>query len=551
MRDGVVLRGDLYFPEAEGRYPVLICRTPYEKGSSYYPVTARYLAEAGYGVLVQNQRGRYDSEGDFHWMFADREEGSEATDGYDTVMWASRLPFCDGRVGTWGNSNAAYLAWLMIAAQPKPLAASLTSGMMANLLDLTFGIFETGRRLDWVYMMAADERRRRGGMDGPVTPDEALRQWSQVERGKYIWWLPLGEIPDKVFPGLADKLQRYHREQHLELMRFGELHPRVDVPMFLMTGWWDRLVGTVDNFSGIRRQSAPEVRNKHRLLIGPWGHDPSQLYADLGPVDYGPEASTTYGEIVRRWYDFQFKGVDNGMAEEDPVRLFIVGENRWCGYADWPPPGLREQTFFLRSEGHANTVQGDGLLSPEAPGEGEPCDSFIYDPRDPLMSLMREDSQVIPMDQSPHDHREDLLVYQTPPLASDLKVVGHVWLHLCAATDAPDTDWSAKLAVVDEWGLAINLTYGIIRARYREGYDAPKLLRPGEVFTYRIRLNPVGCRFLAGQRLRLYISSSDFPNFDRNHNTGCDYWSDPELRPARQRVFHDAARVSRLVLPVE
>jgi putative CocE/NonD family hydrolase len=195
-------------------------------------------------------------------------------------------------------------------------------------------------------------------------------------------------------------------------------------------------------------------------------------------------------------------------------------------------------------------VQGDGRLSRHPPGSDDRSDHFVYDPRDPVMSLMRADSQAAPVDQSPHDHRRDILVYQTPPLDEDIEVMGPVTLKLWAATNCPDTDWTAKLAVVLADGLCVNLTYGIMRARYRDGYDRPALLEPGKPCEYSMNLNPIGILFKRGQRIRLYVSSSDFPNFDRNHNTGRDYWSDAELRVARQTVFHDASMPSRLLLPV-
>jgi putative CocE/NonD family hydrolase len=254
--------------------------------------------------------------------------------------------------------------------------------------------------------------------------------------------------------------------------------------------------------------------------------------------------------MIGRWYDYQFKGLDNGMADEEPVQIWVLGENKWRGESGWPLKRAVDTQYYLRSGGNANTVWGDGSLGTEPPGTDERHDTYVYDPRDPLMSLMREDAQAAPVDQSPHDHRQDVLVYQTPPLEHDLELVGPVKLVLHAATDGPDTDWTAKLAVVFEDGLAINLTYGIMRAQHREGYDNPKLLEPGRAYDYEIKLNPIGCLFKKGQRIRLYVSSSDFPNFDRNHNNGRDYWSDSELRPARQSVFHDAARPSHLVLPV-
>jgi putative CocE/NonD family hydrolase len=237
--------------------------------------------------------------------------------------------------------------------------------------------------------------------------------------------------------------------------------------------------------------------------------------------------------MISRWYDFQLKKIDNGLEDEPPIQLFVVGENIWRGENEWPLARTQYTEFFLHGRGGANTVRGDGWLSIEPPMSDELSDHFVYDPRDPAMSLMRADSQAAPVDQSPHDHRRDILVYQTSPLDEDIEVTGPVSLRLWAATDCPDTDWTAKLAVV-----------------LADGLKHPSSLEPGKPHEYSIHLNPVGILFKKGQRVRLYVSSSDFPNFDRNHNTGRDYWSDPELRVASQTVFHSASMPSRLILPV-
>ncbi len=550
-RDGTVLRADVYYPDIGERLPALVCRTPYDKLTPRYQETAIEIAQGGYTVVVQDMRGRYASEGEYRWMFRDKSETFDVEDGYDTIQWAANLPSCDGRVGTWGHSNASWAIWMTLHSNPPNLAAALASGMSMDILDLTFGVWETGRRLEWTYMMAADVRRKAGRSDGPTDPVDATFRWNQVERSKYVWWLPLQDIPEPVFAGLTAQYQVYLRNMHAELMRFGEAHPKVDVPVYQITGWWDRLVGTIDNYEGLVNDGAEALRKQHRLIVGPWGHDATSYCRDIGPVDYGPDADTTYADLIVRWYDYQLKGIDNGMADEKPVQLFILNRNEWIGADTWPLPETQYTELYLHSEGGANTVDGDGLLSFDAPQDGDAeTDEFDYDPRDPVMSLMHMNSQSMPMDQAPHDQRQDILVYETPPMTEDLDVVGPLRLWLWASTDAPETDFTAKLAIVHEDGLCVNLTYGIMRTRYRDGYDRIAHTRLGEPYLYDIKLNPVGCRFLKGQRIRLYVSSSDFPNFDRNHNTGKDYWSDTALRTAHQTIFHTGEMASHLVLPV-
>lgn len=549
-RDGTILRADVYHPGDGRRYPVLLNRTPYGKLEQRYVNDAHTLARRGYTVVVQDQRGRYASDGEYRWMFRDRLETFDVEDGYDAAEWAAQLPWSDGQLGTWGHSNASWAAWLLASSQPPSLKAAMASGMAQNILSMNFGIFETGRRLEWVYTMAADARRRAGEPFGPHTAAEAVERWNTVERGKYVWWLPLGDIPASVCSTLHEPLQAFHRAQNVEFMRFGELHPRINVPMLLMTGWWDRLIGTVDHYPGLVANGPEHLRRQHRMIVGPWVHDVTQFTRHCGPLDFGPGADWPYADMISRWYDYHLKGIDDGFSEEAPVQLFVLGENTWRGEDTWPLARARPTRFFLHGEGAANTVRGDGLLSQVPPGQDEPPDRFVYDPRDPVMSLMRADAQAAPVDQSPHDHRHDVLVYQTPPLDADMEVTGSVVLQLWAASDAPDTDWTAKLAVVYASGLCINLTYGIMRARYRHAFDRPSLLSPGTPEFYEIQLNPTCILFRKGERIRLYVSSSDFPNFDRNHNTGRDYWSDTELRPAHQTVFHSAARPSCLILPV-
>ena len=477
------------------------------------------------------------------------------------------MPHSDGRVGVFGHSYDAWAAWMLMGAQPPSLAAAFVSGMTPTLRSMTFGIFETGRRLEWTYTMAATDPRSGGEPSAPrLTKAEATRRWRSDERGKYLWWLPMAHLPERSFGHLTEQLHRYGRNPAIQAWDLTEIFPRVKVPVMQVTGWWDRLIGTVENHVGLLAQGVEALKAEHRLMIGPWGHDPTELHGRLGPVDYGSQGDRTYAGLVERWFNHQMRGIDDGFEEEEPVQMFVLGENRWRGESLWPPDPATELTLHLHSAGASNTVSGNGGLSLVAPGlDSEPplrsdllapdgCvgadfDVFSYDPRDPVMSLMREDSQVVPVDQSPHDLRQDVLVYQTRELEADLELIGVPILSLWAATDGPDTDWTAKISQVLADGTAINLTYGIMRASHRLGFDHPTPLGDAEVFEYTIQLNPVGVRFRAGERLRLSISSSDFPNFDRNHNTGAAPWTDPTLRVARQTIFHSPARPSRLAVP--
>ena len=549
VRDGTVLRADVYTPTAAGSYPVLLQRTPYDKASNDNVATARELTARGYIVAVQDIRGRYASDGEWVWAYQDPADTSDAQDGYETVEWAAGLSGSDGQVGTWGHSYPSWCVWQLAGAAPPSLGAAFASGMSSRLMAPTFGIFETGRRLQWTHNMAVDARRRTGEMRGPSTRAEADTRWYEVERGKWIWHLPLDDIPDYVFSDLSPMLKRYMREQNKEFWAFDKIHSRVNVPTCQVTGWYDRLVGTIENFSGMVKNGPASLRDQHRIVIGPWGHDNGAFVGRQAPVDFGPNANTTYTDEVTRWYDFRFKGVDTGIGSEPPVKLFVMGENAWRYESQWPPEGSRAVEFFLHSDGSANTVQGNGQLSTAEPKQERP-DEYDYDPRDPVMSLMDVSAQAAVRDQSPLDARPDVLVYATPPLEQPITLIGPVVLRLWAASSAPDTDFTAKLIDVHPNGLAVNLSYGIMRTSYRDGYDDPRLMEPGTPYELTIELGPTAIRFGEGHRIRLDVASSDFPNFDRNHNTGADFWSDAELRVAHQTVFHDAERPSRLVLSV-
>ena len=270
----------------------------------------------------------------------------------------------------------------------------------------------------------------------------------------------------------------------------------------------------------------------------------SYSYEDVTMRDFGMMRPLSF-----KMKHHRFKGVETGVGSEPPVKLFVMNENRWRYEEQWPPAGAGEIELFLHSGGRANSVGGDGVLSASEPSEERP-DRYDYDPSDPVMSLMDLSAQAAVRDQSPLDDREDILVYATPPLDRPVTVIGPVTLKLWAASSVPETDFTAKLIDVRPDGLAVNVSYGIMRTSYREGYDEPKPMDPETPYELTIRLGPTGIRFGEGHRIRLDVASSDFPNFDRNHNTGANFWSESELRVARQTVFHDRERPSRLLLSV-
>jgi putative CocE/NonD family hydrolase len=323
-----------------------------------------------------------------------------------------------------------------------------------------------------------------------------------------------------------------------------------------MGGWYDLYSkATFDNFNGLRQHGGSANARRSKLICGPWPHALSAS-TRAGDVDFGAGSLVDLETLELRWFDYWLKGIENGVTSEPPLRLFVMGINAWRDEQEWPLARTQWQEWYLHSRGLANTLRGDGALDTLLPAADEAPDHFIYDPDHPVISAggcnccSPHIVEWGPYDQREVDMRPDVLCYTSAPLAEDLEVTGPVTLTLYAATDGPDTDWTAKLVDVAPSGVAINLCDGIVRARYREGRTAPKLLEPGEVYEYVIDLWVTSNVFRRGHRVRLEVSSSNFPRFDRNLNTGHEHGMDAERRPASQTVLHTRDFPSRLRLPV-
>jgi putative CocE/NonD family hydrolase len=556
MRDGVVLRADVFRPAGSGPRPVLVCRTPYGKqGQAFgydYPAVAAAIAAGGYVVVVQDTRGRYASDGEFIWIYDPRARAQEDADGYDTVEWASSLSGGDGRVGVWGNSYDGHTGLCALSADPPALQAGFVSGVAPTMLHETCGIYRP-IYLPWAAAMALDMRRRDGDRRWPRTLDEVNAGWAQSS-GKWLWWLPFETLPDELLGPLNEPHRDLLGRQTVDPWQLDDIGRTVDVPVRHRTGWWDYVSRpTVAVFQGLQSAN-PGLQ--HQLVIGPWGHNVSAA-ADSEPSGaFGQSGFRSYSDEVVRWYDSRFGDAEMS-SDGAAVEYFVLNLNEWRTAGAWPVEGAAPTSLFLDSHGHANTWRGDGLLTWEQP-EHSHVDRFDYDPRDPVMSqddwrakaAGLDDSLSIAADQSSLRNRQDILVYVSEPLAADLLVVGDPELVLWAASTAPDTDFAAKLVEVRPNGAVNLISHGIIRARYRHGYDSERFLDRDEPEEFVIRMAPVAILIGRGSQIRVDVTSSDFPNFDRNHNTGKPFWCDPELRIARQTVLHDQQRPSRLVLPV-
>jgi putative CocE/NonD family hydrolase len=552
MRDGVILRADIYRPDTPERLPALVERTPYSKNPGRDDNQFRRLAAHGYVVVVQDTRGRYMSDG----VARPHDEGE---DGYDTIAWVATLPPVNGRVGTFGGSYSATTQLVAAPLRPPKLLAMFPSSSYHNRYDMVFqgGAFYLADGLSWNLGQGADVRRRTRHpeviRDAPIGMDEGERQLFATS---WLWHVPLKTVDAmelrRFSPAYFEMLSHPSYDAYWKIFDIEARHGEIDVPAFHVTGWYDTLLtGTLRNYAGLRRHARSDrARSGQRLLVGAWTHSrPTTASTKIGDVDFGPDAGFPLESLMFDWFDYWLKDAPTGVLSRAPVRLFVMGANSWRDEQEWPLARAVPTPFYFHSGGAANTLDGDGTMSQAAPS-AERSDRFVYDPWNPVPTGQRGGYSRMPTDQRPIERRHDVLVYTTAPLATAIEVTGPIEVKLWASSSAADTDFTAKLVDVFPDGTARVLNDGILRARYRNGKTAPALLPPGEPVELTIDVGATSNQFAAGHRIRVEISSSNFPRFDRNPNTGAVFGESAELRRAEQTVFHDRERPSRIVLPV-
>ncbi|MGH9512620.1 MAG: CocE/NonD family hydrolase [Terriglobales bacterium] len=549
MRDGVILRADIYRPKADGKFPVLLQRTPYNKsGGSGFGLKA---AATGYVVIIQDVRGRYTSDGDFYTF------KHESDDGYDTVEWAAALPNSNGKVGMFGGSYVGATQMLAAIAHPPHLAGIcpvVTASNYHNGWTYQGGAFEQWFNQSWTSGLAQDTLSRQvskntnaltGEWKLPLVnyplfnfPDNSFSPASSTLAPYYIDWLE--------HPGYDDYWKKISIEEH---------YADITVPALTIAAWYDIFQGgSLRNYIGMKTHGGSEAaRNGQHLLITIGGHAGGGR--KIGDVDFGPAAAQyDEGDITLKWYDYLFKGVQNEFAGK-PVKIFVMGTNQWREEDDWPLSRAQATKYFLHSAKGANSLRGDGTLSVTSP-RTELADHFVYDPSNPVPTVggpLCCDGWHLPpgpRDQRSVEARDDVLIYSTPPFTQDTEVTGPVTLELYAKSSAVDTDFTAKLVDVGPDGFARNLTEGIVRARYRDSQEKPELMNPGQIYKFIIDLWSTSNVFLKGDSLRLEISSSNFPRFDRNLNTGEDIAFAQRYVSATNAIYHDAGHPSALTLPI-
>ena len=537
MRDGTILRADVYRPDRGGPYPVLVHRTPYGK---FRRLSLNRFVTAGYIVVDQDARGRYESEG--KWESAYRFETHDAEDGYDTVEWAAKLPRSTSKVGTFGMSYDAFLQWRLAPLHPPSLMCM--SAYMGGAASLTDAEAPAGIRpgiVTWWAMMAADMRRREN-MPGVHTLWE-YRKLREEKSEKWIYWLPWLELPGDFFGYETDAAKHWLKNPHVDPWKLDEGIKEITVPNLDITGWYDYGNDDMLLFRTMIKEAKTEVARKgSRIIIGPWGHGPTDRR--FGNIDFGANAELDKTALQIRWFDYWLKGKQNGAEKDAPVRIFVMGDNQWRDEQHWPLRRTKKRILFITSDGHANTPRGDGKLVIERP-ESSNTDKYVYDPKDPVPTPYGTQKA----DQRSLANRQDILVYLTEPLAERLEVTGNPVVELYAASSAPDTDWFVRLIDVAPDGLARAACSGMVRARYRKGLGRPKLIKPGEIVKYTIRMSPTSNAFLPGHRIRLDITSSDFPWYDRNHNTAANQYADATLVTAKQTIYHGSEQATRIILP--
>jgi len=580
LADGTSLAADVYLPRGiPGPWPAIVERTPYNKLRTTLVLTAKQFAGHGYAVVIQDVRGRYASEGEWYPF------GNEGPDGVDTIAWVRAQPWCDGRVATMGLSYSSCTQTSIAALNPPGLAAQFVSQGFHNYHTASMrqgGALEV-RFFLYTFMMAVTSREATAD---PVKRVALAKAWSEIRS-----WLR--QSPPKAGLTPLRFVPSYERWildiwQHGDYDAYWSDRPaysieglyeqHADVPMYFCGSWYDSYArSTVTNYAELtkRKQHPP------RLLMGPWIHGTANLdLSYAGDADFGPDAALGYDAFRLRWYDEVLKGARTGLLEQPPVRIFVMGGGtgrkdvdsgklcvggRWRYEQEWPLRRTEPTPFYL--------VAGGGLSrTPAAAGAGS--SRYVYDPQDPVPTIGGNISvgyDLMPgggFDQrgGPHifgakdtlslSSRRDVLVFSTPPLGREMEVTGTVVVKLWAASTAPDTDFTAKL--IDVYppnsdypeGYELNIGDSIIRARYRDSWTAPAMMEPGRVYEFTVTLYPTSVVFLAGHQIRLHISSSNFPRFDINPNTGGPLGLEQVTRTAIQTIFHEPARPSHVLLPV-
>jgi putative CocE/NonD family hydrolase len=538
MRDGVQLGTDIYLPKGNGPFPTVVVRSPYSKVDG--KLIGDFFVRNGYAMVCQDTRGRFTSEGEFYPFRA------ETNDGVDFTGWIKQQPWCNGKIGGFGISYLGFTQWALAVNNPDITAIS-PSLITANIYN---GIYQGGAfsKLTFLHwsLTTVGRHGRTSDWRGADNIEKGYKHFPLIESDDvalidipfYNEWVS-HPTPDAYWQGL-------------NVDRFAEM----TAPVFIVAGWYDFLLeGQLKDFQSFMKTATPAVRQRSRLLIGPWNHsffnNNQQRYGiRKGSLELIPEV---YLQETKAWFDHTLMGLDNGWDNRPLVRLYVLGKNEWRYENEWPPARAVYQPYYLHSAGDARTLAGDGRLDLIAPLSSEPADTFVYDPADPVPTVGGAHGNppaTGPADQRKVEGRPDVLVYTSAPLQQPVLVMGAVKARVFASSSAKDTDFTVKLVDVFPDSQALIVCEGVLRARYRNGLEKPELLRPHQTYAFDIAVGNTAVQFRPGHRIRIEVSSSNFPRYDPNPNTGMDIFSERQPIPATQRVEHTPMFPSALMLPV-
>jgi uncharacterized protein len=546
MRDGVKLRADVWLPNAEGRYPALVYRTPYGKQFAAKEWTTFDKAVAhGYAVVIQDVRGRYESEGEFVPY------QNEGKDGYDTIEWAAKQRWSDAKVGTFGLSYPGAVQWLAAVETPPHLKAMVPAMTFSTPRNFFYsgGLFD-GSWLEWIWMNIAPDARKRKNLPGPKTPQEARVAW-KAEHERIEGFLPLMDLPDlkEAAPFYYQWLAHPPAEAWWDWAELRNKYGRVKCAVLNFSGWYDEAYGpdgATTNFKGLLAARKGWKEPATRTMIGPWTHG-GEDEQNSGERQFGPTAPVDYDGMILRWMDHYVRGEENGVEREAPVRIFVMGKNAWRDEKEWPLRGAEERSYYLGAE--SDTAR-EGTLSRWTGVSRSAASSLLSDPAHPVTDLYTA--------YGAHDYRalagrEDVLVFDSEAMSEDTEVTGPIRAEMYVSADVRDFDLWVRLLDLSPDGSAFNLmSPGLdeLRASYREETIQPQLVEPGKIYKLELNRLLTSNTFLRGHRIRVQVSGAFYPHFSRNLQTGKSEIYSAEMKAGHLRIQHDEEHRSRIVLPV-
>ena len=555
MRDGVTLHADVLLPSAENKFPALVYRTPYgkDRAPSEWTTFNKALAR-GYAVVIQDVRGRYESEGEFDPY------KNEGRDGYDTIEWAAKQPWSNGNVGTFGLSYPGAVQWLAAVENPPHLKAMVPAMTFSTPRNFFYsgGVFD-GSWLDWIWFNIAPDIRKRKNFPGPKTRGEVAAAWKQKHE-RMQKFLPMADLPDlkDVAPFYYEWLAHPPADSWWNWAELRGKYDRTHAAVLNISGWYDEAYGpdgATTNFNGLLAARKNEASPRTATIIGPWTHgELEHTYA--GDRDFGKSAAVDYDEIVLRWMDHYLKGVDNGVEKEKPVRIFVMGGNVWHDEDAWPLARAKETALFLSPEtwfrAGASPPPQDATLR-LAPARCTNCVNYAEFVSDPARPVTDPYTALGARDYRSFVGRKDVLAFDSEPMKSATEVTGPVRAEIYASADVSDFDLWVRLLDVSPDGKAYNLMspgLDVLRASHRNGSLQPELLKPGEIVRLNLDHLLTSNVFKAGHRIRVQISAAFFPHFSRNLQTGKSEVTSSETQISHIRIYNDVQHSSKIVLPV-